>query len=82
LVGAGLLLRSFQEIGRVSPGFDASHVLTLRVSGNYGETAQPKKMYQRLKPTLDELTVVPGVESAAITVSLPGASDGWPVDIS
>jgi putative ABC transport system permease protein len=82
LVGAGLLLRSFQEMGRVSPGFDAGHVLTLRVSGNYGETAQPRKMYQRLKRTLDELAAVPGVESAAITVSLPGASDGWPVDIS
>jgi putative ABC transport system permease protein len=82
LIGAGLLLRSFQEIGRVSPGFDASHVLTLRVSGNYGETAQPKKMYQRLKRTLDELSAVPGVESAAITVSLPGASDSWPVDIT
>jgi putative ABC transport system permease protein len=82
LVGAGLLLRSFREIGRVSPGFDASHVLTLRVSGNYGETAQPRKMYQRLKRTLDELAAVPGVESAAISVSLPGASDGWPVDIT
>ena len=82
LVGAGLLLRSFEEMGRVSPGFDASHVLTLRVSGNYGETAQPQKMYQRLRHTLDELSTVPGVESAAITTSLPGASDGWPVDIS
>jgi len=82
LVGAGLLLRSFQEIGRVSPGFDFTHVLTLRISGNYGETAQPKKMYQRLKRTLDELAAVPGVESAAITVSLPGASDGWPLDVT
>ncbi|HEY6989363.1 MAG TPA: ABC transporter permease [Bryobacteraceae bacterium] len=82
LIGAGLLLRSFEEIGRVLPGFDASHVLTLRVSGNYGETAQPKKMYQRLKRTLETLSATPGVEAAAIAVSLPGASDGWPVDIT
>jgi len=82
LIGAGLLLRSFEEIGRVSPGFDASHVLTLRVSGNYGETAQPKKMYQRLKRTLDTLSATPGMEAAAIAVSLPGASDSWPVDVT
>ena len=82
LVGAGLLLRSFQEMGRISPGFDSSHVLTLRISGNYGETAQPQKMYQRLKRALDELASVAGVESAAITASLPGAADGWPVDIN
>ena len=81
LIGAGLLLRSFQEIGRVSPGFDASHVLTLRISGNYGETADPKKMYQRMKRTLDELSAVPGVESDAMSVSLPGASDSYPLEI-
>ncbi|HEY4010466.1 MAG TPA: FtsX-like permease family protein [Acidobacteriaceae bacterium] len=33
LVGAGLLLRSLEELGRVSPGFDASHVVTLQLSG-------------------------------------------------
>ncbi len=82
LIGAGLLLRSFEEIGRVSPGFDVSHVLTLRVSGNYGEMAQVKKVYQRLKRTFDAFSAIPGVEAAAITVSLPGASDSWPVDVT
>ncbi len=81
LIGAGLLLRSFQEMGRVSPGFDASHVLTLRISGNYGETADPKKMYQRMKRTLDELAAIPGVKSDAMTVTLPGASYSYPVEI-
>ena len=38
LAGAGLLLRSFQALGQVSPGFEASHVLTFRISGGYGET--------------------------------------------
>ena len=39
LAGAGLLLRSFQALGRVSPGFDSSHILTLHVSASWGETA-------------------------------------------
>src|SRR6185437_4133084 len=64
LVGAGLLLRSFQELGRVSPGFDPNHVLTLRISGNYGETNDQNKMFQRMKNTVGALATVPGVESA------------------
>ncbi len=78
LVGAGLLLRSFQEMARVSPGFDPTHVLTLRISGNYGETADQKKMHHRMQSTLEALATVPGVESDALSVSLPGASDQYP----
>lgn len=81
LVGAGLLLRSFQELGRVSPGFDPNHVLTVRISGNYGETGDQKKMYQRMKRMLDRIATVPGVESAAISATIPGASRGFPMEI-
>ncbi len=72
LVGAGLLLRSFQELGRVSAGFDASHVLTLRISGNWGETVDMKKLRNRIDRTLNELRAVPGVRAAAISATLPG----------
>lgn len=72
LVGAGLLLRSFEELGRVSPGFDPSHVLTLQISGNWGETADMKALTQRIDNTLEELRAVPGVLGAATSASLPG----------
>ncbi len=42
LAGAGLLLRSFQALGRVSPGFDAEHVLTFHMSSTLGETGDQK----------------------------------------
>jgi putative ABC transport system permease protein len=72
LVGAGLLLRSFEELGRVSPGFDPSHVLTLQISGGWGETADMKRLTQRIDSTLDQLRALPGAAAAATTASLPG----------
>ena len=72
LAGAGLLLRSFQALGRVAPGFDVSHVLTLHISGGWGETADMKGLTQRIDRTLDFLRSTPGVEAAATSANLPG----------
>jgi putative ABC transport system permease protein len=72
LFGAGLLLRSFQELGRVSPGFDPNNVLTLHISGSWAETADMKALEQRVNRTLDWLRAVPGVEAAATSIMLPG----------
>jgi putative ABC transport system permease protein len=74
LAGAGLLLRSFQALGRVSPGFEASHVLTFHISGSYGETADWGKLTQRIGRTLEELRSIPGVEAVATAATLPGVS--------
>jgi putative ABC transport system permease protein len=70
LAGAGLLVRSFQELGRVDPGFDPNRVLTFRVSGSYG---QPRsQMAQDVNAMLDSLRGVPGVEAAATSSPVPG----------
>jgi len=72
LAGAGLLVRSFQELSRIDLGFDASHVLTFRVSGNFGETANYDRLIARIDGTIDALRALPGVESVATSVFLPG----------
>jgi putative ABC transport system permease protein len=72
LVGAGLLLRSFQALGRVYPGFDSSHVLTFQVSGSWGETSDMKSVLQRIDRTLEGLRTLPGVEAASTAAMLPG----------
>jgi putative ABC transport system permease protein len=72
LGGAGLLFRSFQALGRVSPGFDPRNVLTFHITGSYGETADWKGLQSRIWRTLDSLRGLPGVESAATTLFLPG----------
>jgi predicted permease len=82
LVGAGLLLRSFQAIARVAPGFETDHVLALRISADWAETADIKKMQQRVNRDLDGLRSVAGVEGAATSVFVPGVSSGPPVEVS
>jgi putative ABC transport system permease protein len=72
LSGAGLLLRSFQALGRVSPGFESSHVLTLHVSASWGETGDMQGLIQRIDRIIDSLQSVPGVETAATSSTLPG----------
>ena len=72
LAGAGLLLRSFQELGRVPRGFDSSHILTFQLSMNYGETGDLKKLRQFTDRVLETLRATPGVEAAAISVGAPG----------
>jgi putative ABC transport system permease protein len=74
LVGAGLLLRSLQEIARVHPGFDPLHVLTFQVSGSWGETADMNNVTQRVNRTLEGLRTLPGVVDAATAGALPGSS--------
>ncbi|HEV2419590.1 MAG TPA: ABC transporter permease [Terriglobia bacterium] len=78
LAGAGLLLRSFQELGRVSPGFEASHVLTFHISASYGETLDMKAMTQRIDRTIDSLRALPGVSSVSTSATLPGVPSEYP----
>jgi len=73
LAGAGLLLRSFQQLGRVSPGFDTTHILTFELSMNWGETGDMKKLRQFTDRILETLRATPGLEAAAISVGVPGA---------
>ena len=72
LAGAGLLFRSFQQIGRVNPGFDPSHILTFQLSMNFGETGDMKKLNQFTERVLETLRTIPGADDAATSVGVPG----------
>jgi putative ABC transport system permease protein len=79
LAGAGLLLRSLQELGRVSPGFDSGHILTFQVTSSWAETGP--SMGQRTKRLLESLQSIPGVEGAAMAMSLPGVPQQFQTDV-
>jgi putative ABC transport system permease protein len=72
LVGAGLLVRSFDKLSRVDPGFVSSRILTFRVSAAFGEERDYSRTIQRINLALDTLRALPGVEAAATAMQLPG----------
>jgi putative ABC transport system permease protein len=82
LCGAGLLLRSFQALSQVSAGFDASNVLVLRLTGTYAESSDIPKLRQSVKSTLEALRAMPGINSAAVTLFLPGVPFKFPVELT
>jgi putative ABC transport system permease protein len=81
LAGAGLLLRSFQALGRVSPGFETARILTFHISGSWGETADMKGLTQRIDRTIDSLRNTPGVEAAATSATLPGVPGQYQTEL-
>jgi putative ABC transport system permease protein len=77
LAGAGLLLRSIQELSRVDPGFNPAHVLAFRVSGDFGETADYPRLIARIDRSVDALRALPGVASVATSMTLPGVPNQY-----
>jgi putative ABC transport system permease protein len=82
LVGAGLLIRTLSRLGGISLGFQADHVLTMRVSGSWGEKNDMGQVERRFARTLEALRALPGVESAAIATDMPGTGQDYPVDFT
>ena len=72
LTGAGLLVRSLEELQRVSPGFEPRGVLTFQVTGSYAETTGMARLTQRINRVLEGLRRLPGVQAAATAGFLPG----------
>ena len=75
LVSAGLLVRSLQRLFSVNSGFDAAHLITLRVQES-GLRYRPDDARVRFfQEALQRVREVPGVESAAFTSQLPLSGD-------
>ena len=71
LIGAGLLVRSFERLLRVDPGFDAHSVLTMDVSLPTEKYSTPEKQIAFFDEVLRGVSALPGVHDAAMSAALP-----------
>jgi predicted permease len=81
LVGAGLMLRTFQQLQAVDPGFDPHHVLTMEVAAggsSYPTAAGRVHFFDQLRHRLQPL---PGVQSVSVINHLPIGGDVWTLGI-
>ncbi|MEO6723823.1 MAG: ABC transporter permease [Blastocatellia bacterium] len=77
LTGAGLMVRSFVNTLRVDPGFDPKNLLTLEYRVPRNKYPEPKQQQQFHEQVVARIQSLPGVESAALVMSVPhGAGIG------
>jgi predicted permease len=77
LVGAGLLVKSFERVMNESPGFQREGLVTVRVSlpgTRYADDAALSRFYDR---ALGELRAIPGVTRASYVSNLPFGQSTW-----
>ena len=71
LIGSALLIRSAIALGQVDPGYDAAHVLTMRMSLAGPRFATSASVDQTVRQGMERLLRVSGVEAVAGTCCVP-----------
>ena len=77
LVSSGLMVRSFQKLRAVDPGFDASSALTFSIGlpdRDYSTVGAAVAAHDAM---LEKISAIPGVRSASASTSLPLTGTGF-----
>ncbi len=76
LVGAGLLIRSFERLMNVDLGFDTSQTVAMRVTLPQSQYRAPEQRIQFFDRLLARIDALPGVQSSGAVSFLPLAGLG------
>jgi predicted permease len=72
LVSSGLMIRTFQNMRTVQPGFtDPATIETLRITISSEQVPEPERVTRMQADILERLAGIPGVTSAAFVSNLP-----------
>ncbi len=78
LAGGGLMLKSFLRLVSVDPGFDPHNVLRLDLSLPGPRYAGPEQQMRFYEQLMEQIKVLPGVESVGATTQTPlSPGDNW-----
>jgi len=82
LISSGLMIRTFQALRQVQPGFtQPNEILTLRVSIPEAQVPDPENVVRMQDAILQKVNQIPGVSAASISASitLDGSSSNDPI---
>jgi predicted permease len=78
LVGSGLMIRTFQALRRVSPGFTRpAELQTLRIAIPRTQIADLTEVVRAEQAILDKLAAIPGVVSVGAASYVPMSANFW-----
>src|SRR5579859_7897064 len=80
LVSAGLMIRTFQALRTVEPGFaDAPHLQLMRIAIPDSLVQEPERVLRMQQGILDKLAAIPGVKATGFVSDMPmeGFDAGW-----
>ncbi|HVN17659.1 MAG TPA: ABC transporter permease [Dongiaceae bacterium] len=76
LVGAGLMIRSFQQLQNVAPGFESHGVLTMNAAIARAKFSEATGEINFFEQVLQRVRALPGVESAGVIDDIPLDTNG------
>jgi putative ABC transport system permease protein len=76
LIGSGLLLRSFERLQEVPPGFQPDHLLAADLPLSRNAYAKPDQRFEFFDRLVERAQSLPGVRSSAAASALPVTSGG------
>jgi predicted permease len=78
LVGSGLMIRTFQALRHVDPGFaNPQDVLTLRLNIPTAQVKEPEAVVRMHQAIVEKITAIPGVTSVGLASLVPMTNSGW-----
>jgi putative ABC transport system permease protein len=83
VIGAGLMIRSLGELGRIDLGFNPDRVLTMRLSLPAARYETPEKVVGFYRQLLERVRGLSGIEHAGVVRVLPLATSigDWGLDV-
>jgi putative ABC transport system permease protein len=78
LISSGLMIRTFQALKQVQPGFtNPEGVQLLTVSIPEAQVKEPERVLRMQQDMLEKIEAIPGVTSVAMSDSIPMDGNGW-----
>src|SRR5439155_720544 len=78
LIGSGLMIRTFQALRRVDPGFThAEQLQTLRISIPQSQVRDETAAVRMEQEIVDKIAAIPGVSSVGLSSDVPMDGSGW-----